>query len=206
MYIPGGCREAFIIFSAPTTSCRRPGDVAICGSVGGTRGGACITGASYMARCTIISLGRARRPGAGFWPNDMRETRRVSGMGCPAECPDALNDLCWVFVVVEVYGQETVVCWKAQGRHLAGLQELRNVLALSKGHCRGFVADAWWRKDEVCEPCAYLSVCCAESDNAQTYLQRTTPSLRLSSTSGFGNCSPSVLSIHERSSCAACGV
>ena len=73
-------------------------------------------------------------------------------MGGSAECPDTLENLGRVLLLVQVDGEEGIVLMKVQGRGLAGAEEYGDVLHLDEGHGRRLEADAGRRYGEVNEP------------------------------------------------------
>jgi hypothetical protein len=62
-----------------------------------------------------------------------------------------LQDLGRVFGLVEVDGEEAVVGGHVQWRHLAGAEEVRDVLHLDEGHGRLLELDAWVRHRQIDE-------------------------------------------------------
>ena len=76
-------------------------------------------------------------------------------MSAPAESSDALQDLGWIFGLIEVDCLEDVVGMEGDGGLLAGAQEVRDVLHLDEGHGRGFEADVGGGGGEVDESVQY---------------------------------------------------
>jgi len=69
---------------------------------------------------------------------------------CPsAEGAQTLQHLSGIFGFEQVDGQKAVVCRKIERRHLAGLEEMRDVLHLDERHAAGLVSDAWGGHGEV---------------------------------------------------------
>lgn len=69
----------------------------------------------------------------------------------PAERAQALQDLCRVFLLIEVDSQERVVRVQVKRRTLTGAKKVRDVLHLNKWHSRLLELDAGRRSGEVDE-------------------------------------------------------
>lgn len=70
-------------------------------------------------------------------------------MGGSAECPDTLENLGRVLLLVQVDGEEGIVLVEVQGRGLAGAEEEGDVFHLHKGHCRSLEPEARRWESEV---------------------------------------------------------